>query len=156
MAIRTKGTQLFVLDETVSPSVIVEIDCPSDYNPGGSTRDQIDTTCLSDDERTYESGLATPAQETFEIIFDDDSDSHRLLEAMQESGEKAWFYAGSSKGTGSPTVTGGVLQSPAGRTGFKFQASVASVAYAVAVNNVWRATVTLQRSGPRYWTYRNP
>jgi hypothetical protein len=153
---KTQGTELFVLDETVSPSTVVQIGCPTGYNPGGSTRDQIDTTCLDADERTYESGLATPAQETFDIIFDPDDDSHRLLEAMQDSGDKAWFYAGLSDGTNNPTVAGGVIVAATQRTGFKFQAAVASVSYAIPINDVVRATVTLQRSGPRTWTYKNP
>jgi hypothetical protein len=152
----TQGTELFVLDETVSPSTVVQIGCPTNYNPGGSTRDQIDTTCLGDTERTYESGLGTPAQETIDIIFDPDDDSHRLLEAMQTSGDKAQFYAGLSDGTNSPTASGGSLIAATSRTGFVFEASVASVSYAAPVNEVWRATVTLQRSGPRVWTYKNP
>lgn len=155
-AVKTQGTELFVLDETVSPSVVVQIGCPYNLQPGGSTRDQIDTTCYSDDERTYESGLGTPAQETFEIVWNDDDDSHRLLEALQETGEKVWFYVGTSKGTNAPTVSGGNLVNATNRTGYRMLAAVASVAYAAPVNEVWRATITLQRSGPRQWTYRNP
>lgn len=156
MKVKTQGTELFVLDETVSPSVVVEIGCPTNYNPGGSTRDQIDTTCLGDTERTYESGLGTPAQETIELVFDPDDDSHRLLEAMQASGEKAQFYAGLSDGTNAPTASGGSLVAATSRTGFVFEASVAGVSYAIPTNDVVRATVTLQRSGPRAWTYKNP
>lgn len=154
--LKTQGTELFVLDETVSPSVVVQIGCPTNYNPGGSTRDQIDTTCLGDEERTYESGIGTPAQETLDLIFDPDDDSHRLLEAMQTSGEKAQFYVGLSDGTTSPTVSGGALQAASSRTGYVFEASVAGVSYAIPTNDVVRASVSLQRSGARVWTYKNP
>lgn len=154
MAIKTQGTELFVLNETVSPSTIVEIGCPTSYNPGGSAADQIETTCLGDTERTYEAGLRTPAQETFEIVFDPADTSHRLLETLLTSGENVTWYAGLSDGTAPPTVSGGQLQKPSTRTGFKFTASVQGVSYAIPTNEVVRATVTLQRSGARSWTYK--
>lgn len=156
MALKTQGTELFVLDESGSPPVVVEIGCPTTYNPGGSSRDQIEITCLGDAERSYESGVGTPAQETFEIIFDPDDDSHRLLETLQESGAKASWYAGLSDGTNAPTSPAGELVAATSRTGFIFTASVAGVSYAIPVNEVVRATVTLQRSGARVWTYKNP
>lgn len=156
MAHRTQGTQLYVLDETVSPSVVVEIGCPTNLNLGGSTRDQIETTCLNATERTYESGLGTPAQETFDLIFDADDDSHRLLEAMQASGEKAQFYAGLSDGTNPPTVAGGNLVAATGRTGWVWEASVVSFPINLPLNEVVRASTTLQRSGARVRTNKNP
>jgi hypothetical protein len=51
------------------------------------------------EERTYEQGLRTPAQETFDIVFDPADTSHRLLETLAASGEKVSWYAGFSDGT---------------------------------------------------------
>lgn len=152
-SVKTQGTQLYFLDETVSPSVVVEIGCPTAYNPGGSASDQIETTCLGDTERTYVTGLLTPSQETFEIVFDPANTSHRRLETMLASGEQVTWYAGLSDGTNAPTISGGQLVAAASRTGFKFTASVQSLNYAIPINEVVRATVTLQRSGARTWTY---
>lgn len=154
MAVKTQGTELFVLNETASPSTIVEIGCPTTINPGGSAADQIETTCLGDTERTYESGLRTPAQETFDFVFDPADTSHRLLETLAASGEKVTWYVGLSDGTNAPTVSGGQLVAATSRTGFKFTAAVQSVVYAIPTNEVVRATVTLQRSGARTWTYK--
>jgi hypothetical protein len=155
-AVKSQGTELFVLDETVSPSVVVQVDCPTNINLGSSSRDQIDITCLGDSERVYESGLGTPPQVTFDVVFDADSDSHRLLDAMQASGESAQFFVGLSNGTNNPTVTGGTLIAATGRDGWTFEASVISFAKNIAGNEVVRGSVTLQVSGPITRSYKTP
>lgn len=155
-AVKSQGTELFVLDETVSPSVVVQIGCPTNVNLGSSTRDQIDVTCLGDNERVFESGLGTPPQVTFDLVFDPDDDSHRLLDAMQESGEKAQFFVGLSNGTANPTVTGGSLIAATGRDGWTFEASVISFGKNIAGNEVVRGSVTLQVSGALTRSYKTP
>lgn len=155
-AVKSQGTEMFVLDETVSPSVVVEIECPTNIQLGSSTKDQIDITCLGDTERVYESGLGTPPQVTFDFVYGEDADSQRLLQAMQESGEKAQFFVGLSNGTSPPTVSGGSLVAASGRNGYLFEASVISVPIAIAGNEVVRGSATLQVSGAIARSYKNP
>jgi len=150
-AIKTQFTLLYVVN---SPTSVLEIGCVSNLTPGGSSRDQIETTCLTDVEKTFENGLGNPGQDTFDIVFSPADTSHQLMETMLQSGDKAQWYVGLSDGVAAPTVAASVITAPAARTGFVFTASVSDVSYAIPGNEVVRATVTLQRSGARAWTYK--
>lgn len=150
-AVKTQMTEVFVVD---SATTALKIGCISNLSPGGSSRDQIDTTCLSDTEKTFENGLGNPGQDTFDIVFDPADASHQKMEVLLASGEKKEWYVGLSDAATAPTVVNNEIVAPAARTGFIFVAAVTDITYAIPANEVVRATVTLQRSGAREWTYK--
>lgn len=147
MKLAAKGTELFVLNTLASPDEILKIGCPTAINPGGATTNQIDTTCLDDDVDTFIAGNRTPDAFTFDVIFDNESESHKILEDMADDGGTFQWYLGFSDGEDDPTLSAGDIVAPTNRTGRIFSGSVANVAWNIAAGDAVRGTVTVQRSG---------
>ncbi|NQD55804.1 phage tail protein, partial [Pseudomonas sp. CM25] len=56
MSMKAQGAQLYALVRPLSgtgPRTVMEVECLTAFNPGGSPADQIDDTCLADTERKY-------------------------------------------------------------------------------------------------------
>ncbi|AZL69203.1 phage tail protein [Pseudomonas oryziphila] len=109
MSILTQGTQVYVLDRPFTgtgPSSVMEVECATAFNPGGSPKEQIEDTCLSSKERTYKPGLRTPGQASLTINADPNNASHIRLHQMSEAdGDTTTKWAvGWSDGTAAPTV----------------------------------------------------
>lgn len=155
-AVKTQGSEVYVVD---SATTVLKIGGITNISQGGSARDQIETTCLDDEVKTFESGLGNAPTDTFDIIRPDADSStadmaYRKLLELHESGAKVQWYYGTSDGTDPPTVIGGLIVPPTTRSGDTFTASVVDVVEATPGNEVVRATVTLQLSGGRSRTYR--
>ncbi|AGZ34630.1 hypothetical protein PVLB_09160 [Pseudomonas sp. VLB120] len=109
MSILTQGTQVFALMPPLTgtgPSTVVEVECATAFNPGGSPAEQIEDTCLSSTSRTYKKGLRTPGQASLTINADPNSASHvRLHQLSEADGDTTIKWAvGWSDGTAVPTV----------------------------------------------------
>ena len=98
----TQGTQLYFRDP-VGPTV-VEVDCATAITGVEATRDQIETTCLAGQSRTYEPGLPTPGQAQVSINFDPSEPSHVRLHELYRAGTKVEWAVGWSDGTAPPTL----------------------------------------------------
>ncbi len=109
MSILTQGTQVYML---VHPSAgaagntVMEVECATAFNPGGSPKEQIEDTCLSSRERTYKPGLRTPGQATLNINADPANVSHVALHQLSEldGDTNMKWVVGFSDGTVAPTV----------------------------------------------------
>lgn len=147
--VKTKGTHLFLVDRTGAVPAIVKMVCPTGITGlTGGARDQIETTCLDDDERTYEQGLAGVTPITVPFNLKPSRAEHQLLWELKESEEKVDWLAALSESADPPTLgVDGVLIPPATRTSFQFKASVSDLAIDIATNEIVRGTLTLQRSG---------
>lgn len=144
--IETKGTRLFF---AVSATEILQVACPTAITGLGGAADQIDTTCLSSEEREYRQGLPNPGQVTVPINFIPRSAAHQALVALKESGETiSWMITCSDYvGAGPVAVdSDGRLVSP-GTTTVEFLGYVADFTFDIGLNEIVRASVVIQRSG---------
>lgn len=151
MAIITQGSQVFALVPSATPGTfeVLAIACATAFNPGGSPADQIETTCLEENDRSYMPGLRTPGQASLTVNFDPNEPSHvRMFELSQLNPAPTLKWAlGWSDGTAAPTVTGDDFTLPTTRTWFTFEGYLSDVPFDFAQNTVVSSAVTIQRSG---------
>lgn len=155
MSVLTQGTQIYFIDP--DDNSVVTVECATAFNPGGSPADQIDTTCLEDQERAFRRGLRTPGQASLTINADPANDSHirlhELSESDQSDGSEILKWAvGWSDGAAAPTVdSAGDFVLPPTRTWFTFQGYVSDFPFDFALNAVVTTALTIQRSGGSAW-----
>lgn len=152
MAIIAQGTQVFFKDPVSGD--FVEVGCATTFSPGGAPADQIETTCLSEAERSYMPGLRTPGQASLTINADPEDASHIRLHQMSEENPSPTveWAVGWSDGTSLPTVDSSdetVL--PTTRTWFTFEGYVSDFPFDFAQNTVVTTALTIQRSGGSAW-----
>ena len=148
--IETKGTRLYF---AVDGSEILKVACATGIQGLGGAGAQIDKTCLESLEMEYFRGMKDPGQVTIPINFIPQSASHQALLDLDDSGEAISWMVVLSDQAGEPTVidSEGNLVSP-GATTIGFLGYVADFEVDIQTNEIVRATLTLQRSGPRNWT----
>lgn len=158
MSILTQGTQVYALAKPASgtgPLEVMEVECATAFNPGGSPKEQIEDTCLSSKERTYMPGLRTPGQASLTVNADPNNASHiRLHQMSEEDGDTTIKWAvGWSDGTAAPTVNadGDDFELPDSRTWFVFEGYVADFPFDFAANGVVSTAASIQRSGGSAW-----
>lgn len=120
MSILAQGTQIYFIDPTTS--TVTPVECATSFNPGGAPADQIEDTCLEDQERAYRRGLRTPGQATLTINADPRNASHIRLHELSEDDtvESIKWVVGWSDGAAAPGVGNGVesVTVSAGGTGY--------------------------------------
>jgi hypothetical protein len=150
MSVKTQGTQLYVLDvgTSASPEVLA-IQCSTSIDGIGAARDQIETTCLESDARTYDAGLPTPGTMTVAINYDPANASHVRLHELYVAGTKFEAAIGWGDGTSAPTVgSDGMLDLPTDRTFIVMNDTfVSDFPFSFALNAVVVSNVTFQLSG---------
>jgi len=110
MSILAQGTQVYALVPTIANRNIfevLEIECATAFTPGGNPADQIETTCLSENDRSYMRGLRTPGQASLTLNADPRNESHVRLHQLSEDDdiESLKWAVGWSDGRGiAPTV----------------------------------------------------
>ena len=160
MSMLTQGTQVYALVPTVADPAVFEIlnvECATAFNPGGSPAEQIEDTCLEEtNARSYLRGLRTPGQASLTINADPRNASHVRLHRLSESDDVTpikWAI-GWSDGVGVPptlAVGGTDFTLPATRTWFTFQGYVSDFPFDFAGNAVVSTAVAIQRSGGSAW-----
>jgi hypothetical protein len=150
MARKTQGTVMYFIDPA-DDSVRV-VGCVTNIDGINTTIEQIETTCLSDLARTYESGLATPGAASFGIQFDPADDSHIRLHQLKRAGTSLQWAIGFSDGTAPPTVgadSAGDANfiTPATRSWITFEGFMNSFPFTAAPNTMWQSNVGIQISG---------
>ena len=147
MTVKTQGTDLYVIDPA-DDSILV-VGCVTSIDGIDTTLEQIETTCLGDTARRYESGLATPGTATFGINTDPKDASHLRLHQLKVSGETLKWAVGWSEAPGvPPTVdSGGDFVLPGDRSWIIFEGFMNSYPFSFAQNAVVQSTVGIQISG---------
>ena len=148
MAKLTKGTQIYFIDP--ADDSVVEVTGVTSLNPGGAPADQIETTSLIDEAKTYMRGMRTPGQASMEINADPTNASHvRLHELAQDDSVEFLRWAiGWSDGTDDPTAdSSGLFVLDAGRTWYTFDGYVADFPLDFSLNTVVKSTIQIQRTG---------
>jgi|SRR5690625_813856 len=148
MAIKTQGTELYVIDP--DDSTVLTVGCPTAIDGIDTEIDQIETTCLSADARTYVAGLATPGNATFTIQFDPSDASHVRMHELKLSGQVLQWAIGFSDGTDDPTPsTGGdgFDNDGTNRSWIEFSGYMSSYPFSFALNDVVESQIGIQVSG---------
>lgn len=147
--VKSQGTKLYFAVAGTS-SEIHAVVCPTQISGLGGAANQIDITCLDSVEMEYVRGMQNPGQITLPINFIPTSASHQALLDLRSSGdETSWCLSG-------PTATapvdvdtdGNLVASASGqKPNITFRAYVADMTIDVSKNDIWRASITLQRTG---------
>lgn len=152
MAVKTQGTQLYILDTTSSSGCeLIKVECATALSGLSNPREQIETTCLESDTREYEGGLSTPGQLSVTINFDPSVASHlRLYELWRDNAGNFKAAIGLSTPRDSdPTVGSGCeFDYPTNRTFIEFEGYVVDVPLEIALNSVVTSAIPIQISGP--------
>lgn len=150
MARKTQGTVMYTIDPDDS-SVLV-VGCVTTIDGIDTTIEQIETTCLEDTARQYESGLATPGAASFGINFDPADESHVRLHQLKVQGVTLPWAIGMSDGTAPPTATTNsagddAFTLPNTRSWIDFRGFMNSYPFNFQPNSVVQSTVGIQISG---------
>lgn len=152
MALTTKGTELFLVQEDSAGFDLIKIGCPTGISGLGGAKSQVETTCLDSEEQEFIAGFAQPGALTVNLDFDPAKISHEELWELSESGDKRKWVIGLSDGATSivPAVdTTGTLTFPTTRTFIEFTGYVSDMPLDFALNSVVKSAMQIQRSGPR-------
>ena len=149
MSIKTQGTQLYIVDTTGTEDTLIKFDCPTGITGLGSGgQDEIETTCLDAETKSFVLGLKDGGEVSVPFIYDDTNSSHRKLFALV--GENTEVCVCLSNGTNPPTLnSSGVIVQPASRTSIKFNAAIKQPPLDFATNEVVRGTMPLRVSGDK-------
>lgn len=146
MSIKTQGTYLYLIDP--ANGSVVTVGCVTSISGIDTTNEQIETTCLSSQARTYEGGLATPGAASFGINFDDSDASHIRLHQLKVAKTTLEWAVGLANGTALPTAdTSGGFDLPSTRGWIRFRGFMTSFPFEFAQNAVVQSTVGIQISG---------
>ena len=151
--LKTQGTALYFVKPGTPTGATVKVTCPTGISGLGGAADQIDTTCLDDtDDRQYVRGLGNPGQVTVPFVLKAGDASHADLIALKAAGTSVEWMVCMSDATTVPVVTVSTNSFTAltTRSNIKFSGYVADLTLDGATNEVWRGTMTIQRSGA--WT----
>jgi hypothetical protein len=149
--IETKGTKLYF---AVSASEILAVSCATGIQGLGGPGTKIDSTCLDSLEMEYIKGLNDPSTVAVPINFIPQSAAQQALSELNDSGETiSWMIVFSDQALAPTTVDSeGHLVSP-GPTSVEFLAYIEDFELDVQTNEIVRATMLLQRSGPKNWDF---
>lgn len=146
MSMKTQGTYLYVIDP--ADGSVIEVGCVTSIDGIDTTNEQIETTCLSSQARTYEGGLATPGAASFGINFDTADASHVRLHQLKVAKTTLEWAVAMSNGTALPTAdTSGGFDLPSTRSFIRFRGFMTSFPFTFAQNTVVQSTVGIQISG---------
>jgi len=144
-AIKTQGTELYYASAATTVSTVASVISMSGIDSGAV--DQIDTTLLNATARSFVSGLANPGAVTVELLFDISDATVEDLYDLKNAGTTVSWCIGLSDGTADPTAVASVCVAPASRTSIIFNGQVSGYVIDTPLNDVVKATVTIQTSG---------
>lgn len=151
MAIKTQGTHVYLIDPDASAGEeILRIECGISIDGLSAPRDQIESTCLEDQARTYESGMPTPGALTLGLNFDPAKQSHVRIYELWRDGTKFEMCIGYSDGSSVPTLAsdGASFDFPTSRSFMEMHNTyVSDVPQNLALNALVTANVSFQLSG---------
>lgn len=146
MAIKTQGTELFVVDP--DDYSVIKVGCVTTINGVSAGRDQIETTCLDSAARTYVAGMATPGAATFGINFDPGDESHVRLHELYVEGVTLEWAIGLSDGTADmATASTDGFTVPTTRSFILFDGFISDLPFDFSLNSVVSSSVSVQISG---------
>lgn len=152
MALKSKGTTVYVVIEDSTGCEVVKIGCPTGVSGLGGSKPQINTECLDSDEATFIPGTAQPGAMNMSIDYDPAVTSHQDLIDLFDNDNVVTFIIGLSDGakTIEPTVDSScTINFPTNRTFIEFDGYVADFPIDIPLGGKVTSAVSVQRSGPR-------
>lgn len=162
MAIKTQGSELFAIDP--EDGSLITVGCVTQIDGIDTTLDQIETTCLGEDARTYVAGLATPGTASFTINADYREESHLRLHELKTAGVTLRWALGwrEEDENGIPVIPGTPptvttadgeqdFDLPEARGWIVFDGFMNSFPFSFAQNAVVTSNVGIQISGEPVW-----
>jgi len=143
-AIKSQKTEIYWAS---APTAAMKLVCPTSISGLGGARDQVDTTCFDDIERTFLPGLGNPGQVTVAFNVHKGALSHGAVLALKAAGTVVSWGIYSSDATTAPTVVASVMQPVVDRVSAIFRGYVSDVNIDIQGNDIWKGTITIQRSG---------
>lgn len=162
MAMKTQGTELYVIDP--EDGSVILVGCVTSIDGIDTTVPQVPTTCLASTASEYVGGMPEPGQATFGLNLDPTDATHIRLHQLKREGNNLQWAIGwrdgwnSTTGVGTPPTT---VQDSAGdwsfvtpttRTWLTFEGFLAAFPFSAPLNGVWASTVGVQISGDPEWT----
>lgn len=159
MSVLSQGTQVYLVDPATD--TVLEVECATNFNPGGNPADALDDTCLADGTASTRPGLRRPGQAALSVNADPRNASHvRLFELSNEDPSPTLhFVVGWSDGVDiAPTGVDseGDFILPTTRTWYKFDGYVADFPFDFSLNTLVTTAVSIQRTGPAQWIVKTP
>ena len=150
MAIKTQGTDLYAINP--NDGALIDVGCITSISGVDTAIEQIETTCLNAQARTYIAGLATPGDATFGIQTDPSDPNHILLHQLKTQGAMIQWAIGWSDGTAVPTVgtdSAGddIFTLPTTRSWLTFEGYISAFPFTFDLNAVVTSEVGIQISG---------
>ena len=144
MAIKTQGTHLYAIDTDGTTVLTVALKSISGVS---ASKEQLETTELDMDARTYVAGLATPGAATFEVQFDPANTTHTTLHTRYKAGDVLKWAIGWADGTAAPTATAGAWTLPTTRSFLDFDGYISDFPFQFDLNSIVTSSISLQISG---------
>lgn len=143
--IKSHGTELYWASAATTATRAVAVTSISGL---GGAKDQIETTTLDDtSDKTYVAGLGNPGQVSIGFVVHSGESSHEDLLALKDAGTSvSWGIYGSESAT-APTASGSAMQTVATRSSAIFSGYVSDINIDMSEGDVWKGTITIQRSG---------
>lgn len=143
--IKSQGTELYWAS---GPTAVTKAVCITSVSGLGGAREQLEVTCMDDtQDKAYESGLGSPSPVTVGFNIHKDELSHEALLALKATGAVVSFGIYGSDAVTAPTAVASVMQAVTGRVSMRFSGYVSDINIDIQSQNIWRGTVTIQRSG---------
>ncbi|MBB1599971.1 phage tail tube protein [Variovorax sp. UMC13] len=143
--IKSQGTDLYWAS---APTAATRAVCITGVSGLGGARDQIESTCLDNTvDKTFVAGLGNPGAVTVNFNVHKDELSHAALLALKDSGAEVSWGIYSSDSALAPTVLASVMQVVTTRVSAIFKGYVSDINIDISGNDIWKGTITIQRSG---------
>lgn len=156
MAVRTRRSSLYFIGEDSSGAIVVTVGCATAINGLSAPRDQLEKTCLEDDDAQFEGGVKRPGVMSVTLNFDPSDQSHLELAELHDSGETVQWAVGWGDGPDAPAAlvpptlgSGDDFEFPTTRSYTTQAGYVSDVSFDYALNGYVTASVSVQMSGPR-------
>lgn len=146
--LKTQGTELYVLDSTISPPAVLKIAKLTNIDGLGGSASDIDITNFDSTAKEYLVGLQDNGTANFGLNLDPQDSSHVWLKTNAGGNRFQWAIGCSEDAGVPPTSPGGsVFVLGTSRTWFTFEASVQQAQIAFATDDAVRVQGSLRVSG---------
>lgn len=143
--ILTQGLNAWIIN--TEENFVKDMGCLFDIDNGSAPRSKIDVTGLcATDSKKYTGGLKDPGESTWTIKMDDtDSDPFFDSLGFYDDGTNLTFVIGLAGETVAPTVSGGVITYPSGRTFIHFIGYISDFKIVLEKDNIVTVEIVIQQ-----------